>query len=518
MDRQRFLLPMLALLTVWRLALLPTIELSPDEALGLFYARHPDWWHLEMGPLTPWMIKISTTLFGSSPIGLRWMAPLLGLAITLMIWRLCRGVFDTASATWTVLLVQVLPAFNLISTTMTSSTVGLTTGLLFMLCFRQAMHRASAWHAYWWLSALALCLSILADWRLALLYGSAVLTMAVPPRRRHHLRAPGHFLLILATLTGLAVMLLWNLRHDWPTWESGELEPVWSIVPSVLRWTLLASPFVLTLLVWVARMCWRQRDKMPLDVWLFFSVIIPMGILDFGWGPRERWPHMGFPIWLVLGLGVLSYVSISAWQMHVRAKIMIRTLAVLMTALQTMVLLRTDLLRSLGLRWGLHSDLSEFAWHRFFKYDPSGVMQGWEQAGDVLDQVLRGIPQETDQRWFVIADSWQLATCLDAYLPSDAPLLQPGQDYPRIHTLQTAERNHPMALYPRYDWLAGQGQRFRTGRALFVTDSNRPKPPPAITQAFQHCEAVSIIRIMHAGYEVRTLQIFACHDYKPPDL
>ncbi|MDB6140595.1 MAG: hypothetical protein JWO94_3667, partial [Verrucomicrobiaceae bacterium] len=50
MDRQRFLLPALALLTVWRMALLPTVELSPDEALAALYGHHFQAWYLEMGP------------------------------------------------------------------------------------------------------------------------------------------------------------------------------------------------------------------------------------------------------------------------------------------------------------------------------------------------------------------------------------------------------------------------------------------------------------------------------------
>jgi hypothetical protein len=108
MDRQRFLIPALALLTVWRLALLPTIELSPDEALALFYTKHPALWYLEMGPLVPWLVKLGTLIAGEGALGVRLFAPFLALAATLCLWRLVRGLLGIGVAAWTVLLLQVL--------------------------------------------------------------------------------------------------------------------------------------------------------------------------------------------------------------------------------------------------------------------------------------------------------------------------------------------------------------------------------------------------------------------------
>ena len=40
MQRQRFLFAALGLLTLWRWALLPTLELAPDEALAVFRVKH----------------------------------------------------------------------------------------------------------------------------------------------------------------------------------------------------------------------------------------------------------------------------------------------------------------------------------------------------------------------------------------------------------------------------------------------------------------------------------------------
>lgn len=43
MQRQRFLFAALGLLTLWRWAVLPTLELAPDEALAVFRVKHWQW-------------------------------------------------------------------------------------------------------------------------------------------------------------------------------------------------------------------------------------------------------------------------------------------------------------------------------------------------------------------------------------------------------------------------------------------------------------------------------------------
>ena len=55
MQRQRFLFIALGLLTLWRWALLPVHELSPDEAFAMLRAQH-GWWGWDVGaPLLPFL-------------------------------------------------------------------------------------------------------------------------------------------------------------------------------------------------------------------------------------------------------------------------------------------------------------------------------------------------------------------------------------------------------------------------------------------------------------------------------
>ncbi len=520
MDRQRFLIPMLALITMWRLALLPTLELSPDEALALFYAKHPQGWYLEMGPLMPWLVKISTFIGGTGEQGVRWLAPVLALVASVCLWRLCRGVFDAVTATWTVVVLQVLPAFNIAALSMTSSIVSLTLLLGFVLALRMALHRHTVWDRMWWLAALCLLLALLADWRNGLAYVCAVAALALSRRRRHHLFSPGFVLVTVAVLLAGALFISWNVKMHWPSWEAGELEPGWSVWPNLLRWVLLASPVLLALLLWMLRsrsLGWRALTH---DEALLLAVALPFALLDFGWGPRERWPHTGFLIWMALGIALLMQHNVSVLTLAIERKILLRSAALMLAGLQSMVLMRTDMLRSLGISWPLQKQVSSSHIYSYFLgADPSSSMMGWRQGTEVLAGILAAPAKPEQPAWFVIARHWPLAVMFDAYLPSEAKVFQPTPDHPRLQVLEQAEREHPFSVLPRYDVVNGGGSDYQGRHALYVSDdTSTAAPPSAIRRAFERWETLSVVRVMHAGQEVRTLKIFACYGYKPPDL
>lgn len=519
MDRQRFLIPALALLTVWRLALLPTIELSPDEALALFYTKHPALWYLEMGPLVPWLVKLGTLIAGEGALGVRLFAPFLALAATLCLWRLVRGLLGLGVAAWAVLLLQVLPAFNVAAISMTSSIVGLALVLGLMTSLRYALQRSAVWNVGWWLAALCLLGAILADWRYGLAYGCTGLALGLPRRRRHHLLAPGFALITSAFVIGISLMVTWNVSLGWPIWDGGEAEPAWHLFPNVLRWMILLSPVVMTLLVWSLMRYLPRWRGWSADELLLPTFMLPFALLDFGWGPREHWPHTGFILWLAPAMALLADQTLVELRLEMRRKILLRSGAIFIAGLQSMVLMRTDMLRSVGIIWPFQKEVAAGLDYRHFLWaDPSSGMRGWEQSAGVLNGVLAGTHQPDAPKWFIIARDWPLAVGLEWSLPAAATLLQPTPQHPRVHVIQTPERTSPHALLPRYDELRDAQSAFAGRNALYVTDAAAMRPPAEIRSSFERTEALSHARLMHGGQEVRTIKIFACYGYKPPDL
>ncbi len=517
MDRQRFLIPALALLMVWRLALLPTVELSADEALAAMYAQRPALWHVEMGPLTPWLVKWTTAWFGHTEFGVRALAPVLSFIASVCLWRLGHGLFNANVASWAVVILQVIPAFNLAATTMTSSIVGFTALMGLVLSLRIGLHRAHPNHVSWKMAALCLALAIFADWRNALAYLCVIAGLGLPVRRRHHLKRPGFKLITGGFALSFGCFLWWNQMHGWPIWDTGEAEPEWAVAPNLLRWIFLLSPIIASLIVWTLIRSTRWWRSLP-GHGMLLAFAVPFAALDFAYGPTERWPHMGWPLWMALAALLLADHSLGTVALPMQKKILLRTGGFLLAALFSIALLRTDILRSMGLPWQpLAQAQPRHIWQQWFRIDPSGGMMGWRDGARALEEILRG-SKSPHGEWFILASDWQLAVCTEFYLSPSAPVLRPRPDYPAIHTLQSAAPSAPHSQWRRYDSSLEGSEPFASRDALYLTDHTRETVPTEIARMFQRTEVLSIFRMVHGGKVVRTLKIFACHGWRAPEL
>jgi hypothetical protein len=332
--------------------------------------------------------------------------------------------------------------------------------------------------------------------------------------------SPGFAIITAGMLVPVILFITWNVQQDWPSLEAGVWEPLWKVWPNVLRWVLLGSPLLAFMLLWSMRTAWRERRRLAYDEALLLAFAIPFAIFDFAWGPRERWPQTGFSLWMLLGLGMLAHQNISL-AISVQRKVMLRSAALLLAAIQSLVLMRTDFVRSMGVPWPLSTSLNDTShlYSRWLKADPASSLMGWRQGASVLEQVLADTAKPSEQPWFIIAPHWQLAATMDAYLSPEARVFQPTPEHPRIQVVESTRRDHPLALLPRYDATLSAETSFAKHNAIYVSDDAfTATPPTAIRRAFDHWEILSVVRVMHAGAEVRTLKIFACYGYQPPDL
>lgn len=487
MQRQRFLFAALGLLTLWRWALLPTLELSPDEALAVFHGNH----HAAgappgSGPLIP---LLGGMFGGHGEFGVRFFAPLLALVSSLAVWRLMRGLFDAQSAGWTVVIINVLPAFNLAAVTLTSSTVVFALVPLAALYMRKALLHAGPLHWAWWAAAACVAGTVLAQPPALGTLAAVVLVFALPQRLRHHLHSTGFVIIATAWAVALCVSLWWQggLGFVWPEWR---------LVPSLVRWPVLGSPLLLALFVVAARLA-SDRATLLSHRSLPLAMLLPLAALDFFYSPRFRWPDMGGAVWMLFAAMLLAHRGTVLGGIAVEERVGLRTTAIVLAALQSAILLQTDLPRTLGLPWRLsHATQSDYT--HFFAVDPSRSMRGWKECAKLVSAALDQAPEkpvqgDPDERrsWFVLTADWRLLVELEHYAGRWEP----------VRSTQEKLADH-----------AGRD-------ALFVTnDPAATGPPETVKARFSRWEVLSVARVMHAGNEVRWLKIFACHDYRAPDL
>lgn len=486
MPRQRFLFAALGLLTLWRWALLPTLELAPEEALAFFCAKHGRWdGFFELGPLVQMFARLGMLIGGENEWGVRLFAPLLALAASLAMWRLARDLFDEHIAGWTVVMVNVLPAFNLAAVTLTPAAVACVLGPAAALCLLRALKQEDPLHRPWW--AVAACVVLVQPPAFAMM--AAVVFVCVLPRRlRHHLHGSGFKIIAAAWSVVVLTWLVWQGFHGWPAFASWGWLPEWRLLPNLLRWMVLASPMMLVLFVMSVRVGVRS-GMLSSQRSLPMAMLLPLAGIDLLYGPHEGWPGMGGVVWMLFAAMLLAHRCTVSSSGTIEEKVSLRTTAIVLAALQSAFLMQTDLPRTLGLPWPFSRQTAAAAdYTHFLTADPSKAMRGWRESAKVVAGVMEQAGGEGE--WFVLASDRQLVVELDHYLAKGEAVQSSGDDL----------------------------RAFAGRSALFVTEERGANAlPDSLKKRFQRTELLSVARVVHAGNEVRWLKIFACHDYRPPD-
>jgi hypothetical protein len=529
----------LGLLTVWRLSLLPVTGLTPGESLAAWMAARP--WSalfLEHGPLVNWTGRLGMMLAGGGDLGLRLAAPVLALLTSLLAWDLARRWYDRVVAGWVVALLNLTPVLNLAAVTLTNATLifPLVTGLVWFLDRALAATPgppdplSGSWggevtpagEKRWrlWLGGGALMLTglgLVAPSLLVAMAGAAVLNF----------RPLRHRWLVLRWEAWLGILLVLTVLLLCRPWETADWRPRWGGLDGWMRWVILASPGLLVVMLWALAGVLRRTQISAGDM-AVAGLVLPLVIIDFFWFSRAPWPGSGAAVWMVFGLMPAARAVVATQVTSAEDRVHWRTSLVVLAGLQSILLVNSDFARAAGMRWSFETRLAagQGNWRSFFRRDPAGAQRGWTSAGRFLGDVLAerqftGAVGAPDRRMFVIATDWRLAVSLERALAPEAECFRPSPSHPRVHALQDpADWSHPLAWLPRYDGRESGAASAYAGRdALVVTDDpGRLSPPPGIRVAFARWELIAVTQIWHAGQFVRELKIFACHNYRPPQL
>jgi len=206
------MLAAVAALTVVRLAWIVAdpAGLYPDEAQYWIWAKHLAFGYYSKPPLVPWLIALTTGLFGDSEWAIRLPAPLLHAVAAGFVYLIAAQLYDRRVGFWSALAYATLPGVSL-------SSFIISTDAALLPCWAAALYafiraRAPGGGAWWLATGVALGLGMLAKYAMAYWLLSAFAFTLLSREERRHLQP-----LLLAA--GIALVIL--APNLWWNWSNG---------------------------------------------------------------------------------------------------------------------------------------------------------------------------------------------------------------------------------------------------------------------------------------------------------
>lgn len=300
---ERAVIGVIALFVTLRLYVAANWPLNFDELLYWRYSGHLAAGYLDHPILNPLFVRLGTTLFGDTALGVRFFAVLSALPATWAVWRaaalLCSSERAGATAALLFNLTVVMSVGSILATS--DSIVVMTSALLLFALAK--LHRTQA--GPWWVVIGAVIgLGMNAKYTTAFLGIGAVLWVVAVPSMRRWLVKPWPYLGALIAVTMFIPIVWWNAEHHWASavYQSSRMAVhEWSaryVLELIGSQIGLATPSVFILAC--IGLYWGARDKDLRAAWALLLFQIAPVLAYFLWHAlHERvqgnWPECIYP-------------------------------------------------------------------------------------------------------------------------------------------------------------------------------------------------------------------------------
>lgn len=510
----RFLVLTLALLTLVRLMLGMVLDVTPQEAYWAQCAQRGEWIGCDGGGLSAWLSGLAGW-FPHSSLAVRFAAPLLALVGCWLLFGLVENLASERTAAWAVVILNLLPAFNLGAILLQPEWIAAYAMLGGMKLLWTGLHRAGTWDWHWPVAGGLWGVALLCHWTALSLPISVAFLFLASRRWRKRLFRPGPWLLLAGWfVVGILPLLWWDATHGQAFtdllmarlgWHDVRWFD-WSSVAGLLIQSLVAFSPLLAVAAGIAIVRVVRAKPREDAAYFLLAFTLPVAaamsvaaIVGLG--------HTSFLIPALLPIaGLLAMV----WQPRsaVRDRQSLwQWIALGSAAACSLVLLNTDLLRRVGI-------VREYRW------DTTRKWHGWKETAAEAGRIIQDTAQQAPESvpLLVIAETPELASILEFYLPNSLPLLQPQPEWPRIQVLESPVATSQFAFWPRYDAESPPGETAAPalGRnALFFTEmENRTGPPGTLAASFAEVNPLMVFEIRRLGAVIRRIKVFVCLDYR----
>jgi len=409
------------------------LDLSPDEAHYWDWSRHLDFSYYSKGPLTAFIIFLSTkfgSLLGWQPpnpaFWVRFPAVLSSFFMGIIAWSLSKRLWKSDRTSWyTVLLLTAVPVYAIGSILMTIDNPLMFFWALFAYWIIIALEEEKP--SYWYLAGVALGLGFLSKYTMIVLIPSLLLYLICFPYHRKWLcRRELYFCLLIALFFALPV-IWWNWQNNWLGLRHLQAQggmgsggaffnknSFYSLLEFIGLQAGVISPGIFLAVIWSFIISWRGKEY---QYRLLFFLGAPLGlfylILSLHKYCQPNWP---IPMYFT-GIFLCGIVFISFYPRLLKISI---TIGLLMWLL----VLSFPFIGYLGINIPA-------------RFDPTIRVRGWQDLGGAVGQIAKEVSAEGP--YFIFTDRYQLTSELAFYVP--------GQ--PQTYCINTRSRMNQYDLWEK---------------------------------------------------------------------
>lgn len=500
------------------------LDLSPDEAHYWEWSRRPDLSYYSKGPMISYLIAASTSVFGDTVFGVRFLAVILSLLSSILLYRLGKDMYDERTGAASAMLLQVIPLFSTFGVIFTIDSPFVFFWMLSLYLFWKAINppvsplaKGGIKGGSWLLLGISVGLGLLTKYTMAFFYLSAFIFFLSSSAQRRLLLTSSPYLAFLASLVVFSPVIVWNAGHDWVTVkhtagqahvaeglrislksfiefagsQMGVITPVMFVLILVALWKIRSHQNVIVRSEATKQShssgiaspgnCGTRNDageeiSLPQDrgkfLFWFSAPVIAFFLLKSLQGKvQANWAMTGY----LSGLVAFPAVFLRGWR---RNRPFARNAVI------------TGILLSVLVTAIAHYP-SKF--HLPLKLDTTARLRGWSGLGKEVSSIWREMEGRGDV--FIFSDSYQVASELAFYM----------EGHPVTYCADLGRRMNQYDLWPGFNDLIHYN-------GIFVTIGDT-ELHPRVKDAFHSCE-----KRRFQSYDkerlLRQYSIFLCHDFK----
>jgi 4-amino-4-deoxy-L-arabinose transferase-like glycosyltransferase len=464
-------------LTAVRFAILASgvLELSGDEAHYWEWSRRLDWCYYSKPPGVAVLVRAGTLLFGDTELGVRFLAPVLSVLSSVVIYLLGTRLHGRKVGLAAAVLFQIMPLVSAFGLGMTPDTPLIFFWLLSLYFLHRAWSRGAV--SDWLLLAVSLGLGLLSKYAIAFLYIPAALLLVTTRQGRLRLRTPWPYLSLVLSLLFFLPVIVWNSRHGWVMFRHDlghtKLAQGWGLsLRDFLEFAGgqlgVITPIVAVLILYLLI---KRRRRDPVCFWLTLPLLLAFLLKSLQGKVQANWPLVA---WLAGLVPLADFLVHNYRPLSVRRKQLV-TAGLIIPAVATLFVHVPFL--TLRIPWPEGSN-------------PFRKLLGWKQLGVQVTTMAKNM----DKPCFILADYYMTASELAFYT----------EGRPRVYCINLGRRMNQYDIWAGFDKLVGQN-------AVYVTDQGIT---PALAKAFDRVDADPQPISDHTGKPIKPFAVYRCYGFK----